>query len=57
MLKYIELKTGYNDNGPARIGRVKQPKASRTIYVNGRALKQDARGAAGNLYDLKTGEW
>ena len=27
MLKYIELKTGYNDDGPAWIGRVKASKS------------------------------
>ena len=56
MLRYIELKTGYQDNGPAWIGRVKSSKSGRTIYFNGRALKQGARGAAGNFYDLRTGE-
>jgi hypothetical protein len=56
MLKYIELKTGYNDNGPAWIGRVKASKSGSTLYFNGRALKQGARGASGNYVDLKTGE-
>ena len=54
-LKYIELKTGYNDNGPAWIGRVKLSKSGRTIYFNGRALKQGSSGA-GNFVDLVTGE-
>ena len=44
MLKYIELKTGYNDNGPAWIGRVKVSKSGCTLYFNGRALKRE--GAA-----------
>jgi hypothetical protein len=56
VLKYIELKTGYNDDGPAWIGRVRVSKSRRTIYFNGRALKQGVRGPAGNYYDLKTGE-
>ena len=55
VLKYIELKTGYNDNGPAWIGRVKSSKSGRTLYFNGRALKQGA-GIAGNYFDLMTGE-
>ena len=55
MLKYIELKTGYNDNGPAWIGRVKLSKSGRTVYFNGRALKRGAWGA-GNYIDLITGE-
>jgi hypothetical protein len=29
---YIELKTGYQDNGPAWIGRVKFSKTGQTIY-------------------------
>jgi hypothetical protein len=56
MLRYIELKTGYNDDGPAWIGRVKLSKSGRTVYFNGRALKRGARGAAGNFYDLETGD-
>jgi len=56
VLKYIELKTGYADNGPAWIGRVKRSKSGRTLYFNGRALKQGSRGASGNYVDLKTGE-
>jgi hypothetical protein len=56
MLKYIELKTGYHDDGPAWIGRVKTSKSGRTIYFNGRALKQGTGGAPGNYFDLQTGE-
>jgi len=55
-LKYIELKSGYNDNGPAWIGRVKLSKSGRTIYFDGRALKQGGRGASGNHVDMATGE-
>ncbi len=57
MLKYIELKSGYNDNGPAWIGRVKASKSGRTLYFNGRALKRGVRGASGNYVDLRTGEF
>lgn len=56
MLKYVELKTGYNGDGPAWIGRVKLSKSGRTVYFNGRALKRGVRGASGNHYDLKTGD-
>jgi hypothetical protein len=56
VLKYIELKTGYHDNGPAWIGRVKASKSGRTFYFNGRALKKRGHGAGGNYVDLKTGE-
>jgi hypothetical protein len=31
-IKYIELKTGYSDYGPAWIGRVKKSKSGKTIY-------------------------
>lgn len=55
MLKYIELKTGFNDNGPAWIARVKLSKSGRTVYFNGRALKQGSI-CAGNFIDLETGE-
>jgi hypothetical protein len=55
VLKYIELKTGHNDDGPAWIARVKASKSGRTIYFNGRALKQGSRGA-GNFVDIETGE-
>lgn len=44
MLRYIELKTGHSDNGPAWIARVKLSKSKRTVYFNGRALHQAGRG-------------
>jgi hypothetical protein len=57
MLKYIELKTGYSDNGPAWIARVTVSKSGRTIYFNGRALARSAgRGLAGNHFDVETRE-
>ncbi len=34
MLRYIELKSGYSDNGPAWIGYVTPSKTGRTIYFN-----------------------
>ena len=55
VLKYIELKTGFSDNGPAWIARVKVSKSGRTIYFNGRALKQRSSGP-GNFIDLETHE-
>jgi hypothetical protein len=56
MLMYIELKTGYNDNGPAWIGRVRVSRSGRTVYFNGKAFKRAGRGSSGNHYDLETGE-
>jgi hypothetical protein len=55
VLRYIELKTGYADNGPAWIARVKTSKSGRTIYFDGRALKQGSIGS-GNFIDRATGE-
>jgi hypothetical protein len=56
VLKSIELKSGYDDNGPAWIARVKLSRSGRTIYFDGRALKQGGRGASGNFFDRATGE-
>ena len=56
MLRYIELKTGFNDNGPAWIGRVQVSRSGRTVYFNGKAFKRTTRGASGNYYDIETGE-
>jgi hypothetical protein len=60
LLRYIELKSGYNDDGPAWIGYVTPSKSGRTIYFNGRALmkrKGHRRGEAGGNYcDMETSE-
>lgn len=55
-LMYIELKTGYSDNGPAWISNVTFSKSGRTIYFNGKALKRTDRGISGNYYDLESGD-
>ena len=59
-LRYIELKSGYSDNGPAWIGHVTPSKTGRTLYFNGRALmklKGQRRGeSGGNYVDMETGE-
>jgi hypothetical protein len=52
-IKYIELKTGYTDNGPAWIGKVEFSKSGKTIYFNGRAFKGNGHGVSS---DLETGE-
>lgn len=54
-IKYIELKSGYSDNGPAWIGKVNFSKTGKTIYFNGQAFKGNGHGYArdvqnGNLY-------
>ena len=60
ILRYIELKSGHSDNGPARIGYVTQSKSGRTLYFDGRGLmklKGQRRGeSGGNYIDMETGE-
>jgi hypothetical protein len=60
LLRYIELKSGYSDNGPAWIGHVTPSKTGRMLYFNGRALmklKGQRRGkSGGNYIDMETGE-
>lgn len=49
VVKYIELKSSYSDNGPAWIARVQNSKSGKTIYFNGMALQIAHGGAiAGN---------
>jgi hypothetical protein len=55
MLKYIELKTGNADNGPAWVARVRASKSGRTIYFNGKALKR-AHLPSANHYDIVNSE-
>lgn len=60
LLKYIELKSGHSDNGPAWIGFVTPSKTGRTLHFNGRGLmklKGQRRGdSGGNYIDMETGE-
>ena len=56
-LKYIELKSGFVDTGPAWIGMAEFSKSGRTVYFNGKALKNsNAQGIAGNYYDIENGD-
>lgn len=52
-LKYIELKTGYADNGPAWIGYVEYSKSGKTIYFNDKAFGGNGHGGCS---DIETGE-
>lgn len=52
---YVELKTGYHDDGPAWITRVRFSKSGRSVYFKGRLLHR-TRGVSGNYYDPETGE-
>ncbi len=57
VLKYIELKSGHSDNGPAWIARVKLSRSGRTVYFNGKAVKRaPGGGVSGNHYDIQTRE-
>jgi hypothetical protein len=56
MIRYIELKSGYQDDGPAWIARVLVSKSGRTVYFNGKALKRSTQLASGNYYDVETSE-
>ena len=56
MIRYIELKSDYHDDGPAWIARVAVSKSGRTLYFNGKALKRSTRSGSGNYYDVETTE-
>lgn len=56
-IRYIELKSGFGDSGPAWIGQVEYSKSGQTIYFNGMALKKLKNpGISGNHFDIETGE-
>lgn len=56
-LKYIELKTGFSDNGPAWISRIETSKSGQTIYFNNMALKSlKTTGIGANHFDIESGE-
>lgn len=52
-LMYIELKSGYSDDGPAWIGYVKASKSRKTVYFNGHAF-QKSIGYYSNYVDIET---
>ena len=54
-LMYIELKTGYADDGPAWIGYVMTSKSGKTIYFNDHAF-QRWNSPSGNYYDIESKE-
>jgi hypothetical protein len=56
-IMYIELKSGYGDSGPARIGRVTFSKTGTSVYYKGKRFQRlRGRGVSGNYYDTETGE-
>jgi hypothetical protein len=52
-LMFVELKTGYSDNGPAWIGKVFFSKSGQTIYFNGITLKGSGKG---NCREIESGD-
>ena len=57
VLRYIELKSGYADNGPAWIARVTLSRSGRGLYFGHRLLKRGGgQLIAGNYFDSETGE-
>jgi len=56
-IKYIELKTGFSDDGPAWISKIELSKSGQTIYFDNRALKRFKTPSIGaNHFDIETGE-
>ena len=56
-IKFIELKTGYSDNGPAWIGKVSFSKSGKTIYFDGKAFQSlNGNGISGNFQEVETGD-
>jgi hypothetical protein len=51
-LRYIELKSGYSDDGPAWIAYVEFSKSKKMIYFDGKAISCGSRGG----HDIETGE-
>ncbi|MEB2777718.1 hypothetical protein SYJ56_20550 [Algoriphagus sp. D3-2-R+10] len=56
-IRYIELKSGFGDSGPAWIGLVEYSKSKHTVYFNDMALKKLKNpGISGNHFNIETGE-
>jgi hypothetical protein len=54
-IMYVELKSGFSDDGPAWIGKVKFSKSSQTVYFNDKGFKKIS-GICGNYMDIETGD-
>jgi hypothetical protein len=55
---YVELKTGFNHDGPAWIGLVHFSKTGRTLYYRGHSLQslKGRSGWAANYVDIDSGD-
>ncbi|MPM46196.1 hypothetical protein SDC9_92894 [bioreactor metagenome] len=54
-IRYIELKSGYSDNGPAWIGKVAFSNSGRTLFFMDKGF-QKKPGYPGGYFDVETGE-
>lgn len=54
-LVYVELKSGYEHNGPAWIGYGTYNRTGNTLYFNGLILRK-ANLISGNFYDIETND-
>ncbi|NRA26976.1 MAG: hypothetical protein HRU10_06985 [Opitutales bacterium] len=56
-LLYVELKSGFSDDGPAWIGNGEFSKSGRTIYFNNLAFQSlKGAGVGANYYNLEDGD-
>lgn len=56
-LIFVELKSGFNDDGPAWIGFAGSSKSGATIYFDGKAFKSlKGAGISGNYYEASSGD-
>ena len=53
---YVELKSGYSDDGPAWIGKAFFSKTGRSLYFNGLAFAKGSR-VGGNYYEVLNVEY
>ena len=55
-LSYVELKSGYNDDGPAWICIIEYSKSKQMVYFDGKALKRFGGDKCASHKDVETGE-
>jgi hypothetical protein len=55
-VRYVELKSGHNDDGPAWIGWVQFSKTGRSIYYRGLTLGRATALWCANHVDVETGD-
>jgi hypothetical protein len=56
-IMYVELKSGFGDNGPAWICRARFTRTGRSLYFHGKRLQAiKGGGISGNFLDPDTGD-